>query len=113
MQTQNFYHGKGQKYMMWMSIILYIENFLKIKENKDHHIKIKLKLYWFFRKNLNQIQRIMQWLNFLKTNLGLKFLKAQLEEHRKNMNIIILDLKYPQKILGKSNKKDYIGIEYI
>ena len=47
LQTQNFYHGKEQKYMLCMSIILYIENFLKIKENQDHHLKIKQKLYWF------------------------------------------------------------------
>ena len=43
---------------------------------------------------------------FLKTNFELNFQKAQLEEHRKSMNIIILDLKYDKKILGKSNKKD-------
>ena len=30
---------KGQKYMLCMSTILYIENFLKIKENQDHHLK--------------------------------------------------------------------------
>ena len=48
----------------------------------------------------------MQSLNFLKTNLELKFLKAQLEEHCKSMNMIILDPKYAQKILGKSSKKD-------
>ena len=47
LQTQKFYHLKWQKYMLCMSIILYIENFLKIKENQDHHLKIKLKLYWF------------------------------------------------------------------
>ena len=46
----------------------------------------------------------MQWLNFLKTNLKLKSQKAQLEEHCKSMNIIILDLKYAQKIFGKSSK---------
>ena len=39
LQTQKFYHGKGQKYMLCMSTILYIENFLKIKENQDHHLK--------------------------------------------------------------------------
>ena len=39
LQTQKFYHGKGQKYMLCKSTILYIENFLKIKENQDHHLK--------------------------------------------------------------------------
>ena len=36
---KNFYHGNGQKYMLCMCIILYIENFLKIKKNQDHHLK--------------------------------------------------------------------------
>ena len=39
LQTQKFYHGKVLKYMLSMSIILYLENFLKIKENQDHHLK--------------------------------------------------------------------------
>ena len=39
LQTQKFYHWNGQKYMLCMSTILYIENFLKIKENQDHHLK--------------------------------------------------------------------------
>ena len=30
---------KGQKCMLCMSTILYIDNFLKIKENQDHHLK--------------------------------------------------------------------------
>ena len=39
LQTQKFYHGKGQKYIL--CFILYIENFLKIKEIQDHLLKIK------------------------------------------------------------------------
>ena len=39
LQTQKFYHWKGQKYMLCMSTILKIENFLKIKENQDQHLK--------------------------------------------------------------------------
>ena len=39
LQTQKCFHGKELKYMLCMSIILYLENFLKIKENQDHHLK--------------------------------------------------------------------------
>ena len=41
----------------------------------------------------------------LKTNLELKFQKAQLEEHCKSMNIVILDLKYGKKYLESDARK--------
>ena len=47
----------------------------------------------------------MQWLNFLKTILELKFQKAQLEEHCESMNIIILDLKYTKKTWKEHQKR--------
>ena len=42
----------------------------------------------------------------LKNKFGFEVSEIQLEEHCKSMNIIILDPKYAQKILGKSSKKD-------
>ena len=47
----------------------------------------------------------MQWLNFLMTNLELKFQKAQLEEHCASMNIIILEQNMPKKMLEIAVKR--------
>ena len=50
------YHGKWTKIYSVYDNYLYIENFMKIKENQDHRLKNKVKISLIFlRKNLNQI----------------------------------------------------------
>ena len=87
---------------------LYIENFLKIKENQDHNLKKLSENYIdFLEEELDSNSNLKNnaMVKLLNTNLEMKFQKAQLEEHCKSMNIIILDLKYAQKYLERAAKR--------
>ena len=109
LQTQKFYHGKRQKYMMCMSTILYIENFLKIKENQDHNLKkISENYIYFFEEELESNSNLKNnaMVKLLKDKFGIEVSESIIRRSLQEHEFHYIGPKICQKILGKINKKE-------
>ena len=97
--------------MLCMNIILYIENFLKIKENQDHYLKNKWKLYWFSwgRTWINSNLKNNVMVKILKDKFGIEVSESTIRRALNEHEYHYIGHNIYLKILGKSSKKDLFG----
>ena len=96
----------GKKYMLFTSTIIYKENFLKIKENQDHHLKnLRENYIYFIDEELGSNLKNNEMIKLLKGKFGIEVSENTIRRALQEHEYYSIGLKIYQKYLERAPKK--------